>query len=562
MLKSLSIRNIALIERAEITFAEGLNVLSGETGAGKSVILGSIEFALGGKAEKSMIRHGQSECSVRAEFLGCGEEISKILEEFDIEPEETLILTRKLSLDGKSSAKINGCTVTLAMLRRVTSRLVDIHGQSEHFYLLKESNQLRLLDRIGGEKVINAKNTVQNILARRKDILAQLEVLGGDDSERSRRLDILRFQIDEISRADVKEGEEEELLALREKYAHAEKILSGLNSAREYLQADSGACDAVNGAHRAILQVLKYYDLGSYSERLENVAEELVDIGDSLEGIIDEFDLDENDLARTEARLDEIKSLKRKYGGTVAAMQEFFNRAQDEYELLKEGASRALELSEELVKCEDELFAACNNLTERRKETASTFTKSVEEELKTLNSASARFEVEFEELDREEVGRATGEGLGGVRFLFSANAGEPLKELGKIISGGEMSRFMLAVKAQIASSEGIDCALFDEIDAGIGGKTGKVVAEKFVKIAKSIQIISISHLSQIAAAADRQFLIEKSEVEDRTFTTVRELGAEERRCELARMIAGEVSPLSLEHADEMIKSAHLYKNSL
>ena len=562
MLKSLSIRNIALIDRVEINFSEGLNGLSGETGAGKSVILGAIEFVLGGKADKSMIRHGQSECSVRAEFLCGGEEITNLLEEFDVEPEETLILTRKLSLDGKSAAKINGCSVTVAMLKRLTSKLVDIHGQSEHFYLLKESNQLKLLDRIGGESVLAAKSEVQSILSRRKEILSQLSTLGGDEAERSRRLDILQFQIDEISRAAVKEGEEEELLALRERYAHAEKILSGLNTAQQCLLSDGGAADAVNSANRAIRQILKYYDLGEYSERLEGVAEELSDIGDSFEQIVSEFDLDENDLMRTEARLDEIKALKKKYGGSVAAMQEFLSRAEEEYELLKDGAVRVQELTAALGKCEDELFKACQILTQQRNATAKSFTRCVEEELKTLNISSARFEVEFEECDRSQVDRATNDGLGSVRFLFSANAGEPLKELGKIISGGEMSRFMLAVKAQIATLEGIDCALFDEIDAGIGGKTGKVVAEKFVKIARSVQIISISHLPQIAAAADRQFLIEKKEIEERTYSTVRELDDAQRKSELARMIAGEVSPLSLEHADEMIKSALTYKNSL
>lgn len=560
MLKHLAIRNIALIDRAELQFDEGLNVLSGETGAGKSVILDSIDFVLGAKASAGMIRSGETECSVRAEF-SMTEAAAAVLEELGIEPEETLILSRRYTSDGKGGAKVNGFTVTSSMLRRLTSQLVDVHGQSEHFFLLKESNQLKLLDRLGAD-IGEKREAVAALLCTRKDLTGRLALLGGDESERSRRMDILRFQIGEIERAALKEGEEEELVARREKYQNAEKILEGLGATREYLLNDGGAADCVGAAQRALSRIAKFGDYAALSERLENAAAELADIGETVEGLALELDVDENALERVENRLEEIRAVKKKYGGSVAEVHRFLENAKEELSLLEDSDVRFGQLSAELKQNEDKLYGACVALTEARKYAARGFEKRVVDELKTLNISSARFEVQFDKYTREDIAKATNEGLGGVRFLFSANAGEPLKELGKIISGGEMSRFMLAVKAQLSSVGEIGTYIFDEIDAGIGGKTAKVVAEKFCKIAKETQIIAVSHLAQIAAAADKQFLIEKNEQNGKTYTHVRALEEEERRAELARLISGETSGTALSHADELLSGARAYKKSL
>ncbi len=556
MLKSLSIRNIALIDRADIEFSEGLNVLSGETGAGKSVILDSIDFVLGAKADKSMIRFGQAECSVRAEF-SADEELNALLEELDLEPDETLVLSRKFGQDGKGSAKVNGCTVSATMLRRITSRLVDVHGQSEHFFLLKESNQLRLLDRIAGVEREKAK--VSELLSARKELINSLSLLGGDESERSRRLDILRFQIGEIERAGLKKGEEESLLALRTKYQNAEKILEGLSAARAYLAEDGGATDSANSALRALRSIARFGDYNELCERLENALAELDDLGGEIESLAAELDVDEEELGRVESRIDEIRSLKKKYGGSEEEIDRFLQNAREERDLLENSGARYEKLTAELASTDDALYSACVALTNARKACAAAWTKRVTKELETLNISSARFEVEFDGYTRDDVSKATAEGLDGVRFLFSANAGEPLKELGKIISGGEMSRFMLAVKAQLSSMNGIGTYIFDEIDAGIGGKTAKVVAEKFVKISQTTQIIAVSHLAQIAAAADRQFLIEKTEAGDKTYTRVHALNGEERRAELARLLSGDTGELSLSHADQLLEEAKKYK---
>ena len=558
MLKTLYLKNIALVDEAEIAFSEGLNVPSGETGAGKSVILDSIDFALGAKADKGMIRSGQSECSVRAEFTCEPELLRPVLEELDLEESDTLLIVRRLNADGRGSLKVNGCPMTATMLRKLTSQLVDVHGQSEHFFLLKETNQLRLLDQIAGTERERAE--VASLLKERRSYAEKLSSLGGDEGERERRADILRFQIDELENAALKEGEEEELTALRTKYQNAEKILGGLKTVRDALLSDGGASDAVNTAHRGLISIEKYGDYAALSERLENALAEIEDIGETAESLAEELDIDEREAERVENRLDEIRSLKKKYGGSVEEALNFLTRAKEELQLLENSAEECEKLKVLLESNAKKLYSACEALTKKRKEGAEGFTRRVTEELRTLNIPSARFEIAFDPYTEEDLPRANAEGLDRVKFLFSANAGEPVKELGKIISGGEMSRFMLAVKAQLSSIGTIGTYIFDEIDAGIGGKTARVVAEKFADIAKTTQIIAVSHLAQIAAFADRQFLIEKKEEEGRTYSRIRALEEEERAGELVRLLGGEQGGSALMHAEELLKNARAYRS--
>ena len=559
MLKTLYLKNIALVDEAEIAFSEGLNVLSGETGAGKSVILDSIDFVLGAKADKGMIRSGQSECSVRAEFTCEPEILRPVLEELDLEESDTLLIVRRLNADGRGSLKVNGCPMTATMLRKLTSQLVDVHGQSEHFFLLKETNQLRLLDQIAGTERERAE--VASLLKERRSYAEKLSSLGGDEGERERRADILRFQIDELENAALKEGEEEELTALRTKYQNAEKILGGLKTVRDALLSDGGASDAVNTAHRGLISIEKYGDYAALSERLENALAEIEDIGETAESLAEELDIDEREAERVENRLDEIKSLKKKYGGSVEEALNFLSRAKEELQLLENSAEECEKLKALLESNAKKLYSACEALTKKRKEGAEGFTRRVTEELRTLNIPSARFEIAFDPYTEEDLPRANAEGLDRVKFLFSANAGEPVKELGKIISGGEMSRFMLAVKAQLSSIGTIGTYIFDEIDAGIGGKTARVVAEKFADIAKTTQIIAVSHLAQIAAFADRQFLIEKKEEGGRTYSRIRALEEEERTEELVRLLGGDKGSSAVLHANELLNNARAYKRA-
>ncbi len=564
MLQRLVIQNVALIGQAELEFSDGLNVLSGETGAGKSVILDAIDFVLGAKADRSLIRSGEQFCSVRAEFLSADPRIAGLLEEFDIEAEETLVLSRKFTADGKSSFRLNGCAVTAAMVRRLTSILVDVHGQSEHFFLLKESNQLRLLDDVAGDAVAEIKKTLTGQLSERRSILSDREKLGGDEGERERRLDILKFQIDEISAAELREGEEEELIAFREKFRNAEKILDALGAVRQFLSEDGGSADTLRGAGRSLSAIARLDErYSALADRLENAAAEAEDIADTAESLLEELDIDEREAERVEVRLDELRALKKKYGGSVAEALAFLGRAQAEYEMLSDSAVRFEQLGERLKKLDDEIYGTCLKLTKARKEAAQGFTKRVADELRTLNIPSPRFEIAFGEYTRDDVPHATSEGLGSVTFLFSANAGEPLKELGKIISGGEMSRFMLAIKTQLSAVNAIGTYIFDEIDAGIGGKTARVVGEKFCRIAKNVQIIAVSHLAQIAAFADREFYIEKRETDGRTFSCIRTVEGADRVSEIARLIGGDTeSETARRHADELLANAAAYKKSL
>lgn len=563
MLKKLTIKGVALIDYAEFEFSEGLNVLSGETGAGKSVILDSIDFVLGAKADKNMVRHGSDYALVRAEFEDVSKTVQNTLCELDIDGGTTLILSRKLTAEGKSSLKINGCAVTAAMLKKVSSLLVDVHGQSEHFFLLNERNQLRLLDSIAGERVSGLKSELSKLLEQRKNFQSDLNLLGGDENERIRRADILCYQIDEIECADLKEGEEEELAEKKAIYENAEKIAGGLSSARDCLLSDGGGIDLIGAARRSLGALSRYGErYGTLAERLENVSAEIRDIAETVDEYADGLDIDEAEAERIENRLDEIKTLKKKYGKSVAEIQEFLTGAREELDLLTDSGERREKLEKEIKSLNGHIYERCIQLRKRREAVALEFTKKVTEELKTLNITSAEFEVAFDEFTEEDCERATSNGVGGIRFMFSANAGEPLKELGKIISGGEMSRFMLAVKTQ-GSAEEIETYLFDEIDAGLSGKTARVVGEKFCKISRKTQIIAVSHLPQIASYADKQFLIEKREEGGMTLSTVRVVTGEERVKEISRLAGGnDGSEISLKLAREMLKNAQIYKNSL
>ena len=563
MLRRLTIQNVALIEKAELEFDGGLNVLSGETGAGKSVILDSIDFVLGAKADKSMIRYGKTECIVRAEFEDIGKEAEEALDSLDIATDDVLIISRKLTADGKSALKVNGCSVTATMLRSVSSRLVDVHGQSEHFYLLKESNQLKLLDSIAGDPVSKCKSELSALLEERKKTAAEISLIGGDESERNRRADILQFQIQEIDRANLKEGEEEELTAFRTRCQNAERIADGISSARGNLLSDGGGIDAINTARRALNAISRYDEkYGVLAERLESVTADLSDVAAMVEEYGEELEFNAPELERAENRLDEIKSLKKKYGSTPEEIQTFLQKAQDEYAFLTEGEERLRRLTEQNRILSEKIYSVCTKLSDERKKAAREFTKRVTDELKTLNISSARFEMQFDGFTQESTAAVGTNGADKIRFLFSANAGEPVKELSKIISGGEMSRFMLAIKAQLSSLGDIGTYLFDEIDAGIGGKTARVMAEKFAKISKTIQIIAVTHSAQIAAFADSQFLIEKTEANEGTRTEIKKIENEELTREISRLSGGEESEYSLKHAEEMLQNARIYKKSL
>lgn len=565
MLEKLTIKNVALIERAELEFSEGLNVLSGETGSGKSVILDSINFVLGAKADKSMIRYGEEECAVSAVFrLAEGGAVFGVLDELGVESDDLLIISRRYRRDGRGDIKVNGSPVNASMLRKITSRLVDVHGQSDHFYLLNASHQLETIDRFAGEPAEREKSVLKELAEKRRGLRGKLKALGGDEAERGRRLDILKYQLEEIDKADLKEGEEEELLARRLILSNAEKILQGLSEASESLNGEGAAVDALSGGRRAMNELSRYgEEYASLAERLENVLLETEDIAETIRSLAEDFSYNEYEAEEVESRLDHIKALKKKYGGSVSEIFAFRDKAAEEAELLEHCDEEFSKISAELKKNAGKIRSACERLTAVRKAAADEFCRRVERELKTLNIKNARFCAEFNVYSGEDAEDAGENGADSVTLMFSANAGEPLKPLDKVISGGEMSRLMLAIKTQMSGLNEISTYIFDEIDAGISGNTAKVVAEKFADIAKEKQIIAVSHLAQIVAMADANFLISKRETgEGKTITELEKLEPERLRGELTRLLGGsEGSNAAAKLADELTAAARQYKKN-
>ena len=555
MLVRLSIKNIALIDSADIQFDSRLNVLSGETGSGKSVILDSINFVLGSKADKSMIRHGQSQAQVTAEFQVDGSSpAAKAVEELDIECDGQIIISRKFSSDGKGSIKLNGNSVTAGMLKSVTSHLVDVHGQSEHFFLLSESNQLKVLDSLCGSAADDVKIKLVQAVADKRKILKKIAELGGDEQERERQIDLLSYQINEIRAAEVREGEYDELKIRRELINNTERILSSLGGAAEYLNSDGGCLDLISSAQRQLAAISDIRaEYSKMYERIENLYSEADDIARSLNDMLDEVSFDEGEAEYVEERLELLRSLMKKYGPDERSVIEYLESASLRHEALLNSAEELERLNCGLEKIDDEIYAICMELSDLRKTCAGQLSMRVVEQLKSLNIPDAKFCVEFNSYDRQTAELNSTNGSDAVRFMFSANKGEPLKPLGKIISGGEMSRFMLAIKTQLKGINGISTYIFDEIDAGISGVTAGTVAQKFVDIGRDTQIIAVSHLPQVCAASDAQFLIYKTEEDGKTVTRVSRLNDEQKIGEIVRLTGNIDSDAAREHAKQLIE---------
>jgi len=563
MLQKLVIKNIALIDNAEIIFTEGLNVLSGETGAGKSVIIESLNFVLGAKADKTLIRSGESECFVEADFfVANNKSIQNVFKEFEFEVEDELIITRRYTVEGKSSVKINGNSATVGMLKKFTSALVDVHGQSEHFSLLKTANQLELIDRFGGVEILKIKEKLRQFYLQYKDIINKLENLGGDESARLIRLDVLNYQINEIEKASIADNEEEDLIEIRQKLQFQEKIVSALNGLKCAIDDEGGISDVLSNVSRSVGSITSLS--GEYEklyERVDGAFSEISDIAESAGELLNDLEQPEYDLNEIEERLALIKKIKSKYGYDYQEIYAFLENAKNERDNLENFNERAEKLLNEKVALEENLFAVYNQLSKCRKIYADDFTQKVLGELKELGMNSAQFVINFASKSREDCKFDSANGIDEIEFMFSANLGEPLKSMSLVISGGEMSRFMLAIKAQTARYNDISTFIFDEIDAGISGNIANVVAKKFVKISTSTQLICITHLPQISAMADNNLLIQKNELQNKTITVVKTLNEDEKIKEIVRLVGGALdSVAAINHASELIKTATEQKN--
>ena len=562
MIKSVSVKNIALIDSLDFELGGNLNILSGETGAGKSLIIDALNFVLGERADRSLIRYGTDHAVVEALFEDyLTPQVERYMEEVGIDPEEVLIIRRKMSSDGKNECRINGRPSTLSVLKGLTELLVDIHGQHEHQSLVKPANHEGMLDGMGGASLASVKADVKALHAKYRALIAEYSALG-NESERERRLDVLSFQLKEIEDAGIAEGEEEELLEKRKRIRNTEKIISALSAARGLLEGYDGRSlgGDLKSASASLAGISSYDGRIDYvCDRLDAAKTEIEDISETLGDMMREVDFDAKGADALEERLELVRNIQRKYGGSYAAVKEFYENAAREAELLSGASERTAELEREIASVGKELSREAEKLGDMRRVQAEDFERAMTKELSDLGMSGTTFKVDIlSDYAPENVGETGGDK---VEFLISPNVGEPLKPLAKIISGGEMSRFMLALKNIVAGIDGIGTMVFDEIDTGISGHISAVVAEKMCNISRTRQVIAITHMPSLAAMADSHFLIAKSVKEGKTLTSLNLL--EDDTDEVARLIGGnDYSSHAVPHAKEMKKWASDYKHSL
>ncbi len=562
MLCQLSIENIALIDKLELELKNGLNILSGETGAGKSIIIDSLNFVLGERADKSLIRFGTDKASVEAVFEDyLTPSIKDCLDDLGIEAEDVLILRRKMSADGKNECRINGRISTLSALKSLTELLVDIHGQHEHQSLLKSTNHIKLLDKLGEKKIATVKGEVEKNFDDYTSLKKEFLRFGNAD-ERERKLDILSFQIDEIEKADVKDGEEDELLSARKRIRNMEKIISALEGAKNLLDGyDSQSVSASIKNANSLLSTISSYDenIVPIADRLDSCKVEITDISETLSDMLQKLDFDSRSAEQIEERLEVVRTILRKYGGSYESLQKFYEEATKEAQTLSNATERVERLETEIKVAAEKLFASAKELSQERRKIADKFEKDITKELCDLGMGGSTFKVEIDTTD--DVDQISANGADSVEFLISPNVGEPLKPLAKIISGGEMSRFMLAFKNILAGVDDIGTMVFDEIDTGISGNISQVVSEKMCNISRVRQVIAVTHMPSLASMADNHYLISKSTENGKTLTHVDLL--KDDTDEVARLIGGkDYSIYAVPHAKEMKANAQRYKDSL
>lgn len=564
MIISLDVKNIALIEHLSLQLNEGLNILSGETGAGKSIIIDSLHFVLGDRADKSLIRHGETVASVQVVFSDDGNpEVVALMDEYGIERDENIIVRRVMSENGRGECRINGAIVTVSQLKKIVTLLVDIHSQNEHQSLLNEAHHIKILDNYN-KPISSLKSDYLASFRAYIDAKNELETYGNPE-ERARKIELIEYQLEEIDNANVQENEEDELIEKRNLFQNSEKILNSLNSAVTLLSGDEnlGALSALYGAKKELEGLSRYSDnYQEFADRLSSVIIDAEDVADAIKNELENSDFNPRELEKIESRIDEIRKIKRKYGRNYKEINEFYKNASAELETLRGAEARIEQLNKIIDKESTASIQKAIALNRARVDSGVRFANAVVENLRDLGMKSSTFEVEIVFPDENILEHCTNNGADKVRFLISPNLGEPLKPLAKIASGGEMSRFMLGLKNITAELEGIDTLIFDEIDTGISGVIAKVVACKLYNVATKRQVIAVTHLPQLAAMADSHYLISKSEIGGKTITSLTALDDEKSLVELMRLSgSNENSAIGLENAKELKKWAISYKNA-
>lgn len=550
MLTSLKIENVAIIESAAIEFGCGLNVLTGETGAGKSIVIDSINAILGERTSRDIIRTGAQSAKVYAVFEDVNERVRNFLDENGIDCEDgVLIINRTLSREGKNVCRINGAPVTVSMLREIGGELIDIHGQHDNQSLLSPEKHCGFVDSFAGNADLIAD--YREKYGRLCEIRSKLKKLTTDESSKSQRIDFLTYQIDELEKAEITIGERDELKARKSLINNSQKVIESLNIAYEALKADGAGIDMITDAESEIANASAYMEmLGEASEKITDIRYELEDIAETVRDAMTEVDFDPSELEDIDERLDLLYRLSKKYGDTEEEMLEYLEKARAELDNIAFSEERVKELQKQKKEALAETETAACKLTESRKTAGEKLSNAICSELEFLDMPNVRFVVKCSDIGLTENGKDE------IEFLISANAGEEPKPLAKIASGGELSRIMLAIKNVLAETDGVDTMIFDEIDTGVSGRAAQKIAMKLRSASKGRQVICVTHLAQIAAQGDVHLYISKSVSDGKTYTNIKSLIEEERVAEIARIMGGmEITKLQLESAREMLANA-------
>ena len=547
MLSLLHIENIAVIECADISFDRGFNVLTGETGAGKSIVIDAISAILGQRAYRDMIRTGTNKASVRAVFT----DVPKLswFEENGVEYDPETIIQREIHLDGKNVCRVNGSLVTVSILNKLGIQLINIHGQHDSASLFDEANHLTFLDDFAANQVL--RSSYGEKYAAVEKLRREISRISMDEGEKLRRMETLKYQIAEIEKADLTLGEDEELEARRKLLQNAEKIANGLNDAVENLYGGDdtdGAASLLATAERTLARVSKFSDqIAQLHEKVADLMYQVQDAAELARDVQYELSYSADELDGIESRLDVIHKLRRKYGVTCADILAYLEKAKQELDEIEFADDHVERLKKKLQKTEKEAWDAALLLRENRKQTAEKLSARILTELAQLDMPKVQFACNFTELELTSLGADA------VAFYMSANVGEALKPMSKVASGGELARIMLAMKNVLAEQDKVNTLIFDEVDTGVSGRAAQKVAEKLRSVARNKQVLCVTHLPQLAAMGDTHLLIAKGEREGRTYTTVTPLDIEGRKRELARIIGGaNITETTLKSAEEML----------
>lgn len=557
MLQNLHVKNLALIDESEVELHYGMNVLTGETGAGKSIIIGSINLALGEKIPREMLRDNDQPALVELLFVVDRQETKEKLRELDVElTDDTVLLSRKISA-GRAVGRVNGETVSVSRMKEIAGLLIDIHGQNEHQSLSNKKKHLEMIDAYGKKELTPLKDNVRKLYHTYSRLKEEWDGANLDTGQRQREASLLEYEVQEITEANLKVGEDEDLEEDFKRFSNGKKILEAVNHAYEITGGEMESASSAIGRAVRELSMVSSYDktVESLESQLLEIDSLLSDFNRDLSGYLDENDFDEATFYEMEKRLDVINHLKSKYGENIEEILGALDEKSARLEQLQDYDAYLDKLKQQLSKGTEELRQASKELSDARKKVAEQFTKEVKQALGDLNFLHVEFEMPF-----EETPDFTPNGMDDAQFMISTNPGEPIKPLVKVASGGEMSRIMLAIKTVMAESDDIECLIFDEIDAGISGRTAQMVSEKMNVLSRNHQIIVITHLPQIAAMADSHYLIEKSVNQEVTTSHIFPLEEEDAVKELARMLGGvEITDAVLENAKEMKALAYRMK---